>query len=285
VADLQIPETIAGVPTGVAVLGVGGVIGLFIVLRSRGQAAPSQGLATSPVFAVPMGGGGGGGGGGGETPRQPETVGVTQASLLDAWAKAQTELANLTVDPQKKLNRLGASWTGILQYLNQNPAVFGASPTETQTTILQQFLNVPASLYGWIVNVSNAYEQAKDYLVEQTQQGYFRYMTLPDLVRFLRLNPLLGAGQAWRDLLVNLPLETNVPASTPTATTAGTAATATPVPQSQPTPSVSVGSVPSVLVPAQVGSPYVPTGVGSKPTPLTTAQGLRVTAQELVIGR
>lgn len=293
--QVSLPEKIGPIPTPLLIVGVGALAGLYILLRSKsgGSTAPSGSIGV-PTF---IGGGGGAGGGGGTTPPPGTTTTVTQASLLQAWVDAQRELANLTTDPQKKQNRLGGSWTDILQFLNTNPNVFaGPADSDAVKSIRNQFLNVPASLYGWIVGVSLNYQQAKDWLIQQSgNAGYFRYMTLPDLITYLRLNPQLGIGQAWREALVNLPLAST--SSSGIAPTIAPSLPGTPEPATITTQPLSIlPQAPSPETPSitPVVQPTVPTppmpeigaGVTYAPTskPVTLPRALEKIATDLSVG-
>lgn len=208
-----LPSKILGLPTAAFVLLVGGAVGLVLVLRSR------AGAGTTPTpTVIPTIIGGGGGTTPPVTPPTPPTPAAgqfTQTSIIQSWIDAQQQLADLTTDAQKKLNRLGGSWKDIATFLIANPDVLANS------NIRFMFTQIPAGYYTWILHISDLYQQAKDYLVQQTTQGYFRYLTLPQLVDFLRANPDIVRAKPEFQELVRLPV--NIPAVASTAYTGGAA--------------------------------------------------------------
>jgi len=202
-----IPDKIFGIPIVVFVLGAGAIVAVILYLRSRtgGGIAATPSIITTqiptPTPTTPT-----------VKPPEPPVVPpgtpppgtFTQASIIDAWVKAQEQLADLTDDVQKKKNRLGASWVGIAQWLIANPSVFA----EAGNAIRYTFTQIPAGYYTWIVHISNLYESAKNTLVKETTQGYFQYVTLPVLVGVLRANPAFVTAHPEYKELVSLPITT-----------------------------------------------------------------------------
>jgi len=195
-----IPQKIFGIPLAVLVLGAGAVL-VFLYLRSRTSTAGIGAIPSIITTSV-------GGVTGATKPTQPTTPGTpaqgsfSQASIIDAWVKAQTQLADLTDDVEKKKNRLGGSWVGIAKYLIMNPNVF----SEAGNSIRYTFTQIPAGYYTWVVHISNLYDSAKAALVHETNQGYFTSMTLPQLVEVLRANPSFTTAHPEYHELLSLPI-------------------------------------------------------------------------------
>jgi hypothetical protein len=195
-----IPKTIAGIPTPVVLLGVGGIVALILILRSRGSGSTTT---TTPV-TEPTGGGGGG------TTTTPAPTLYTNASILAMWIKATAELAKLTTDPNKIRARIGANWEDIAQYLITNPNVF----TDANSDIRAFFQNIPAASYNWVVHISTLYTEAKQDLAADVSAGggtpemvkYFTFLPLSDLVNYLRANPAFVEAHPQYKELVTLPI-------------------------------------------------------------------------------
>jgi hypothetical protein len=192
-----IPRTIAGIPTPVVLLGIGGIVAVVLILRSRGSATTTTETGTAT-----------GGGGGGTTPTStPSPTLYTNASILAMWIKATAELAKLTTDPNKIRARIGANWEDIANYLIQNPNVF----TDANSDIRAFFQGIPAASYNWVIHISTLYTEAKHDLAAEAAGGpeaqrYFIFMPLSDLVNYLRANPSFVEAHPQYKELVTLPI-------------------------------------------------------------------------------
>lgn len=210
-----IPAKVAGIPTIAIALGAGALVLVIVYVRTRGSSTgtgetsipaiitPTQVITGDTTTTTPT------------TPTTPAQGAFTQASIIANWITAQTALADLTDDAQKKLNRLGGSWLDISGFLITHPEIFG----EAGNAIRYGFTQIPAGYYGWISHISTLYAQAKNMLVEETHQGYFLYSTLPQLVEFLRANPVFITEHPEYKELIALPVtapanvDTTVPAT------------------------------------------------------------------------